>query len=355
VLTVVSVSMTTAALCLAVFVVVVRVLRLRRQRTAMVALAPHRMALLAVGADEDEDGLGLAHLLGVDERAWQSAGPAVVAMLGKVRGTPADHLVTVLRQHGDIARAVEDLGSQSVVRRARAAHVLGLVRDRKHVEDLRELLSDQSAEVRLVAVRALGAIGDPAVADEVLATVGAVRGRVGVPAYVVAEALVAMGAGTNESVLHGLHREDPVVRTVAALVAGHITLVPASRSLRELLEHDGDFDVRLTASVALGQVGGPEDVDSLSRHTSPQTSAPLRRTCAAALGEVGNTRAVWVLLPLLADPDRRLAEIAAHSLIRIGPEGAERLTETPAGTPPGRVARAALAVARLPVLAEDPP
>lgn len=353
VLTVVTVSVTTVALLLTAFVVGARLLRLRRQRRAAAALAPHRMALLAVGAGEDQDGLGLAHLLCVDERSWQSVGLSVVAMLGKVRGEPADRLVTVLRQHGDIDRAVAELRSRSMIRRARAAHVLGLVRDPAHVEDLGDLLSDRSAEVRLVAVRALGAIGDPSAADEVLATVSAVRGRVGVPAYVVAEALVAMGAGTNESVLHGLHNKDPVVRTVAALVAGHITLVSAARSLRELLEHDSDFDVRLTASVALGQVGGPEDVDSLSRHTSPWTSAPLRRTCAAALGEVGNALAVGVLVPLLADPDRRLAEIAAQSLIRLGPEGADRLAQTTAGTPPGRVARAALAVARLPVLAED--
>ncbi len=354
VLTAVTLSVTTVALLLVGLVVGARLLRLRGQRSTAAALAPHRMALLVVGAGEDEDGLGMAHLLGVDRRSWRDVGPAVVAMLAMVRGEPAEQLVAVLRQHGDIGRAVNELRSRSVIRRARAANLLGLVRDPEHVTALTALLPDRSAEVRLVAVRALGAIGDSSAADQVLASVGAVRGRVGVPAYVVAEALMSMGSGTEEALLRGLHKKDPVARSVAALVAGHNTLGVASRSLRELLDYDPDSDVRLTASVALGQVGGPEDVDSLSRHISAQTYPPLRRTCAAALGEVGNDLAVEVLVLLLADPDRRLAEVAARSLLRIGPAGADRLAVIPTGTPSGRVARAALVAARLPALAENP-
>jgi hypothetical protein len=354
VLTVATISVTTVVLFLAAFVVGARLLRLRRQRSAAAALTPHRMALLAVGAGEDQDGLGLEHLMGADQAFWCTLRPAVVALLTKVRGEPAQQLVAVLRHHGDIRGAVGDLRSRSEIGRARAAHVLGLVRDPDHVSDLCPLLSDRSAEVRLVAVQALGAIGDPRAADAVLAALGPVRGNVGVPAYVVAEALVSMGSGTTETVLHGLHKADPVVRTVAAMVAGHITLVRASRSLRELLEHDPDIDVRQAASVALGLVGGPEDVDSLSQYLGAQTTAPLRRTCAAALGDVGDPLAAGVLAELLPDPDRRLAEIAAKSLIRLGPPGVERLEEALPTTPAGRVARAALAANRLPDLIEAP-
>lgn len=354
VLVALTVAVTAVALVLAVFVVGVRLVRLGRERKAAGLLAPHRLALLAVSAGEDDDGEGLAHLRNVEPSSWHDVGPTVTDTLAKLRGQPADDLVSVLRHHGDIDRAVSDLRSGSVVRRARAAHLLGLVRDPERVPDLIPLLSDRSAEVRLVAVRALGAIGDPAAADEVLASVGMVRGRVGVPAFVVAEALASMGSGTKETLLHGLHKQDPVVRTVAALVAGHLTLVSASRSLRELLDHDPDTDVRLTASAALGRVGGPEDVSSLVRHTSPETTPPLRRACAAALGDLGAPNAAEGLLPLLADQDRRLAEIAARSLIRLGPVGTARLAETLAGTPTGRVARAAVAADRLPELVKVP-
>lgn len=254
----------------------------------------------------------------------------------------------MLRAHGDVGRAVAQLGSRSVIRRVRAAHVLGLVRDPDHVPDLIPLLSDGSAEVRLVAVRALGAIGDPAAAASVLAALSPVRGQVGVPASAAAEALVAMGSGTGQAVRAGLRSPDPVVRAVACLVAGRSTLVAAAVEMRELLDRDPDSEVRVTAAVALGLVGGPQDVETLSRHTTVDTPAPLRRTCAAALGDLGHPLAVEAVLPLLASRDRRLAEISAQSLIRLGPVGLTRLAEVPDAGAAGRAARAALAAARLP-------
>ena len=334
------------AVALALLVVLAKVLRTRREHAGEALLVPHRLPLLMVGAGEDDDGSALAHLLTVEDRAWQRLAPAVVAMLSKVRGAPAEDLVFVLREHGQVARALADLRSRSVITRARAIHLLGLVRDRDHVPHLIPLLSDPSPEVRLVAVRALGAIGDPAAALDVLRALHSVHGHVGVPAYLVAEALLTMGTGSAEALHEGLDSDEATIRNAAALVAGRGTFVSSAPRLRQLLEADPDPEVRTTAAVSLGLVGGADDVAALARHTAGSEATSLRRTCAAALGELGHPLGADSLVALLGDPDRRLAEISADSLVRLGRPGVSRLEEVGDGDA-GRAARSALALARL--------
>ena len=338
------------AVGLALLVVLAKLVRSRRERALEAMLAPHRRSMLVVGSGEDDDGSALAHLLSVEGRTWEHLGPAVSAMLSKVRGAPADDLVLVLREHGDVARALVDLGARSVITRARAARLLGLVRDRDHVPELVRLLSDPSPEVRLVAVRALGAIGDPAAARDVLRALRSVRGHVGVPAYLVAEALLSMGTGSTPALLEGLGSDDATVRNAAALVCGRATVASSAARLRELLDDDPDPEVRTTAAVSLGMLGGSDDVVALARHTLTSEPATLRRTCAAALGELGHPLGTDALAALLDDPDRRLAEMAAEALAQLGTPGTSRL-EQAAGDESvpqaARAARAALALARL--------
>jgi len=200
----ISVVVALTAVGLTALVVVAKLVRSHRERATDAALAPHRMPLLILGSGEDDDGAAMAHLLAVEHQAWRTVGPAVTAMLAKVRGEPVEDLVLVLREHGDVDRAVSELGSRSVVTRARAAYLLGLVRDRSHVPHLLPLLRDRSAEVRLVAVRALGAIGDPVAAGHVLRALHSVRGHVGVPAFLAAEALLSLGTGGAAALREGL-------------------------------------------------------------------------------------------------------------------------------------------------------
>jgi hypothetical protein len=76
----------------------------------------------------------------------------------------------------------------------------------------------------------------------------------------------------------------------------------------------------------------------------------LRRMCVTALGELGHHGSLRVLASLLGDGDRRLAELAATSLLRMGSEGIARLENAAATTPQspgGRAAGGALGLARL--------
>jgi HEAT repeat protein len=302
-----------------------------------------------IAAGEDEHWKAQAALCAVDERIWALLRPGVLVFLPKIRGVPAEDLCRLMRSHGEIGKARRGLTSRSAVGRARAAYLLGLVRDHDSVALLLPLTNDPSADVRLVAARALGSIGDPSAATGVLRALRTNRGQIGLPAWVVAEALLCMGAGIWSALQIGLASEDPAVRNVCAVVAGHGPFLAAAPRLRGLLDTDSDGDVRANAALALGRMGGSDDAASLARHADASEVTVLRRTCATALGDLGCRESLETLTGLLGDDDRRLAELAADSLVRIGSEGIARLEEA-ATTGQGASARAAtgaLEIARL--------
>ena len=334
-------------------VAVIAIAKVRRGRAGVrsrALLAPYRGALIVLASGEDADGKARAALYAVPGPTWDHLRASVVAFLSKVRGTPAEDLGQLLRSHGEIERATRTLTSRSAVRRARAAYLLGLVRDPDSAALVLPLLGDPDAEVRLVAARALGAIGEPAAASAVLHALRTHHGQIGLPAWVAAEALLAMGVEILPALRIDLASDDPAVRNVCALVAGLGTFPVTAPQLRTLLATDSEGDVRASAAVALGRVGGAEDVAVLARHTDASETTVLRRTCATALGELGQRDSLATLAGLLGDGDRRLGQLAADSMVRIGSEGIARLEDVAATTrqdPGARAARGALDLARL--------
>jgi HEAT repeat protein len=298
-----------------------------------------------MASGEDEDGQARAALCAVPAPIWVRLCPSVVAFLPKVRGVPAEDLGELMRSHGEIDEARRMLTSRSAVGRARAAYLLGLVRDADSVALLLPLLlpllSDPAEDVRMVAARALGTIGDPSAASGILQALHTSHGQIGLPAWVAAEALLATGPEIGPALEIGLTSGDPGVRNVCAVVAGHGTHFTAAPQLRIMLAADRDADVRVSAAVALGRVGGVGDAAILARYADAAETTVLRRTCAAALGELGHRESLETLTGLLGDGDRRLANLAADSLVRFGSEGIARLQEAAGTTPPGLSARAA--------------
>ncbi len=323
----------------------------RRDRASTVAgslFAPHRNALIVMAAGEDDDGRAKAALHDVGATTWACLRPHVLGLLSKVRGGAADDLGDLLRFHGDIDNAQGMLTARSAVRRAHAAYLLGLVRDQEDAPLVMPLLSDPDADVRWVAARALGFIGDPSAATGVLDAVRSQQGEIGVPAWVAAEALLAMGAGITAVLKDGLTSADHFVRSVCVLVAGSGSFVSVVPELRILLATDTEPDIRTGATVALGLIGSADDVATLEWLTHASETTVLRRSAATALGDLGRREALDTLLGLLGDGDRRLAQLAADSMVRIGPEGIARLRE--AGfveSPSARMATAVLELAGL--------
>jgi HEAT repeat protein len=329
-----------ACLALLVLIVTTKLTRTRRDRRTSALVAPHRMDLLAVASGEDEDGVHRDALITVDGPARDALDDAVVDLLAKVRGVPAEELASVLLAHGAVDRAPHDLKHHNTIRRARAAHILGLCHVGAALPLIVDALRDPAPEVRVAATRALGRLGEPSAAPPLLAAAGAERA---VPAGPAADALEQMGVGIADALRDGLLATSPTTRTVSAYLSGEGSFTRSIDLLRLSLTTDEDPVVRATSAVALGRMGRAADVAVLLEGTGEQQPSGLRRACAAALGDLGDPSAVDGLRELLADPDPRLAEIAATSLLRLGPAGRAALD----GAPTNASVESARAVARL--------
>ncbi|QGN57926.1 HEAT repeat domain-containing protein [Nostocoides sp. HKS02] len=325
-----------------------KILRTSRRRRREQLMRPFRAQLIAVSAGEDDEGSAARALTVAAGPARELVDQAAVDMLGKIRGLPADQLVGILHAHGRVRQAIRELTHRSPVRRARAAQLLGLSRTEESVTVLVTALGDDAVEVRASAAYALGLIGDPAAAVAVLEAVDAPGA--GLPAGLAAQALLNMGIGISEALSDAMRSDRVGARHVAAYVSGSGAFTRALPSLRDLLEGDADLTVRQASATALGIMGTSLDVDVLAAHTAADHPLPLRRTCAIALGELGDVAAVPSLASLLDDPDPRLAELAASALLGLGPGGLAAVGAHRPSTGverPGRPVEAALTMARL--------
>jgi HEAT repeat protein len=305
-----------AVVVLAVGIVFVRVRRtVAARRRAALAGGPRR-ALLAFVADNGEEGAD--ELVAISDEAWAAAEPVANALLGKVRGDAHKALAEVFQRRGAAVRARRALRHRSAVRRARAAEMLGDLELRSAVGDLCDLIDDRNPEVRIVAVRALGKIGDPAAAWRLLA--GLDR-RDPVPSLLVTAALVQLGPDTEITLTAALDHPNPRVRVVCLDALGLLGATGAAARIAKALDADPSPEARLAAAAALGKLGARAGVPPLLDALDSDRPTALRAAAARALGELGAVATVPRLETQLADAQYRVAHEAAHALRRLGPAG----------------------------------
>ncbi|RZU51833.1 HEAT repeat protein [Krasilnikovia cinnamomea] len=307
----------------------IRVIRTVRQRRQDRLAAGPRRALLAFVADSGESGAD--ELLAIPPRAWQAVEPVAVELLGKVRGDAHLALTEVFQRRGVGDRALAQLTSADPVRRARAAETLGHLRRLHAVPQICALLDDRQPDVRVVAARALGTIGEPAAAVPLLAALTRP-----VPAHLVAHALARIGAGAVPALEAALSQPEPLVRATALDALGLIGATGSVPVINDLLHGEADEDVRLAAVRALGRLGGRSAVAPLLAATEPGNSDTLRAAAARALGDIGAASAGKDLARLMADPAYPVAHEAAQALRRIGPAGLAHLTAIADASPAER-------------------
>ena len=115
----------------------------------------------------------------------------------------------------------------------------------------------------------------------------------------------------------------PAVRVAAVRALARIRNADATGLVRPLLD-DPDPRMVATAGIVLASSDRPEDVQAgeaaLARLASDMraTSADVRREVAIAIRHVGNRRCEPLLIPLLYDPDPRVAAEAMRSLRKLG-------------------------------------
>ncbi len=298
---------------------------LRNQRLATV-----RPLLLRHLSDDEPDLRALDHVAGpegrlLEELAWQ--------MLGKVRGASRQALVAWLDRRGAIEEARLRTHKRGAVGRAKAAERLGAAGVLSTSPDVARLLEDPHAEVRIVAARALGKLGD---ASAVPALLKAVSGHNAVPSSLVSMALLHIGPTVIDPLVEGLRHPSPGVRRVCADLLGMHGALPATRPLVNLVESDEDTEVRMRAANALGRIGAPQGIEPLQRALGAQQPQPLRVTAAFALGQIGGATAIGALHNCINDQDEELGAIAAEALAGMGVKGIAILDVVAQAEGPGR-------------------
>jgi HEAT repeat protein len=330
---------------------------MRHLRPAAVAV----LALLAACADpKDVEGWA-------ERAASRNRLDEKLAALAQARTAPGDKkaalkpLAEVLKQapraRAEAAVILGELGDPSAARplmeaidpsgkserdvndaNQKIATALGLLRAREAVPALARLTTSRDPFTQVAAIDALGAIGDPAGVDPLLAVVNDEQGE----PFAIKKALLALGrigdARAVPAVLRMLYAQRPGSSFFAeAAFAASQLGAPMSVPLSAVVEgKDAELSrwaaakgvhpaaLRAKAAQVLGDVGGPGAVAALLAalgYTDAEPSAQLfvRVFAAESLGRLRAVQAVSPIAALLKaskDPDAR--DRYAEALARIG-------------------------------------
>ncbi|GGQ50242.1 HEAT repeat domain-containing protein [Couchioplanes azureus] len=303
-------------------IIVVRLTRRVREAKRTRLAASPRKALLAFVADNGEEGGD--DLVAIPDDAWRAAEPHALALLGKLRGEAHLGLVSVFLRRGTARAALAQLRSRSPVKRARAAQVLGDLEVRRAVPDLCRLLTDRHGEVRVVAVRALGRIGDPAAAWRIIASLDRSDP---LPSLLASHSLAQLGPEAEVTLSAALDHPQARVRAVCLDALGLLGATGSVHRIARILREDSHLDVRIAAATNLGKLGTRSALEPLTHALHESRPTALRAAAARALGDLGAPAAVPTLVKLLGDDAFQVAHEAAHALRRIGPAGLEALRD----------------------------
>ena len=221
----------------------------------------------------------------------------------------------VLEECGAIDAAEEGTRRWMPWRRALACEILGTIGAERSVPVLIDRLRDDRLEVRMAAVRALGAIGAPQAGS---ALTSVFLERKAVPTGVAYDALRRLGSPGADAFVRGLDSADPTVRVascfgLAATTAGDSALTVLTRAM----EQDENVRVRTAATHALGVVGGGAPPAALVR-AAHDPELRVRREAVAALASFDDPESVQALAESLGDPDREIALRSAASVLQLG-------------------------------------
>jgi HEAT repeat protein len=163
--------------------------------------------------------------------------------------------------YGRVAVAMRSVVTDDAdpTRRSRAAEALGEFLDVRGLPALeRAAMEDESAMVRVSAVRALGRL-NAREGQAVLAAAFA-DADASVRSAALDQVLVVNGFSDTDALLARLQDSDAGVRLRAAQLVGQLRVDGAVDTLSGLLTADKSPSVRQTAAWALGHIGGGESV-----------------------------------------------------------------------------------------------
>jgi HEAT repeat protein len=189
-------------------------------------------------------------------------------------------------------------------------------------------LDDESAQVRLAAIIALGAIRHAAAVEPLALSLARVSRRQkspqegdhqvspGAEYEALAAALGTLGGAAVPVLLRQLDSDDSETRRWIAHALG---LARDPQAVGPLVKRLGDSrsDVRKAAALALGEIGDMNGFDPLIKaleHRDHET----RRAAAIALGSFGSEQSVDSLCAILEDPNEPVQLAVVEALRKIG-------------------------------------
>lgn len=229
----------------------------------------------------------------------------------RVRGGAADRVRSWLTGSGALHHTRERLRSRQAWKRATAAYALGDMGSPWAADDLLHALGDDDAGVRSSAARSLGRLGVLEAVEPLLHLHA--QGRV--PRIVVGQALLSIGAPAVPALLALVATADAAERTLAVELVGLIGDAGDADPIEHAL-HDTSADVRAAAARALGRLGDEDAADAL--RAALHDRIPFVRAAAAeALGAIGDEDAAQALRTVALTDSFDAARAAARALARI--------------------------------------
>lgn len=191
------------------------------------------------------------------------------------------------------------------MRRLAAATALGVLANPVAESALRAALEDDVAGVRAAALQALGPIGlNSAAAD----CAGLLSDREPFVRIAAVRAVGRTASRPGRLLALAAHDDDHVVRLE---VARHVGALPEQAA--SLLF--GDRDVRVREAAA--QSAGIGQLAALRRLVTEDTSSDVRRSAALTLGRLGGEGHADALVPALEDPDALVRAATLRALTRL--------------------------------------
>ena len=218
----------------------------------------------------------------------------------------------------------------------------------RSVTALGRVLSDPSQDVRVAAAQAMGRSGS---SDAVSLLLGHLDDN---SPEVRAEVATSLGRlGDARAVLPLVGRAQDTAPEVRRRVARALGDLRDSRALSALVRSlsDANSDVRVESALALGRIGSDEATVSLAPHVQPstgaaqgaapssETSLALRQAALRALGRIGSTRAIDLLIGALETDRPDAGRVPAReALVTVGKKATKAIVASLSTGPSARTA-----------------
>lgn len=266
-----------------------------------------------------ESGQGVAYLGPYRHRpgspAWQAVEEKIFEAFDSGRGTTEAMRLFDKLGYAEYNMALIKSGNRW--EQALAAERLGHMRCKEAIPLLVSALESRNMDLKLMAVHALGLIGDYSALPHLVKMYrGTIASGEEVSRKVLTSSIISFGAAASRDLIMELSFPDWRMRSAVLDILGEIGGARIAPAVTRLLK-DPERDVRAKAAKCLGKLKYSDALPMLCE-TLVDSSWVVRLHCARSLGLIRDERAVPHLVRRLADRNWQVRQCVSEALGRIG-------------------------------------